>query len=357
MSSLETEDLRGRAAYVALVFGWAALSVLAVWRLLPTSVAYEPPEGWVRFASGLAIQDVMSDGGLILAAGVGGLHEIDQDGRDRPVDLSAVPGLGSPPILRAMARDSQGRLWLGHQNGLAIRDGNTWMEAMLEHAGAPGTVRALAVDAAGKVWAGGQGGLFREKGEGGAVVPVDLPQPNAEVTALTFDRAGNLWVGTASHGVFLLANGTWFNWTVRHGLPHPQVTSLLVGGDGRVWCGTGFYNKGGAVAFRADPASHWRLSDTLSVPDLAGAKVRSLYEDADRRLWLGHEYDGITIRSDGKTARFVTEADGLPDPEVTLIRPGADGSLWIGTMKGVLHLSPAAIRALLPVSPGGGHES
>ena len=340
----------------ALVAAWVILVLVAAWNLLPSPVPYVPPVGVVRFAPAIAVQDMISDGSLVLVAGIGGLSEIDANGSERPVDLAGVSGLGSPPMLRALLSDGQGRLWLGHQNGLAIRVGQSWHDVARADGSALGTVRVLVTDASGVVWGGGARGLFRV-GEGISPVPVAFPQPDAEVTAMTFDRAGGLWVGTVTHGVFRLHDGTWTDWTVADGLPHPQVTALLVTAEGSVWCGSGFYNKGGAALFRADPSGQWRLSETLGVSNLAGPKVRSLFEDADGRLWLGHEYDGITIRQGNATVRFLTEADGLPDSEVTLFRQATGGGLWIGTMKGLLRLSPAAVETLFLHEADNSHES
>ena len=76
--------------------------------------------------------------------------------------------------------------------------------------------------------------------------------------------------------------------------------------------------------------------------ELAGPKVRSLYQDRAGRMWLGHEYDGITVRFQGRTVRFITMTDGLPAREVMTMRQAPDGALWLGTLGGrpVCHRRP-----------------
>jgi ligand-binding sensor domain-containing protein len=267
-------------------------------------------------------------------------------------------------MLRALAKDDQGRIWIGHQYGLAIMEGEghagqRWSTPTFEEGAAPGAIRALAVDGEGAVWTGGDRGLFRAEKNSTTLKAVPLPLPDAEISTLMFDRESGLWIGTMGHGVFRFNGGAWSHWTVKDGLPHPQVTSFLIRKDGAVLCGTGFYNKGGVAVFHrhASSGGKWRLAKTLPATEFAGEKVRSLFEDAQGRLWLGHEYDGITIRQDGKTLRFITKADGLPDMEVTLILPRADGGLWLGTMKGLVHLSPAAVKKLITQKSGGNNDS
>jgi ligand-binding sensor domain-containing protein len=364
MSAKGNMKRRGGLAGMALMLGWGALALVAVWHWWPSSAAYVPPAGWTRFAPELAVQDMLIGEGRMLAAGIGGLYEISADGRTRKIDLSAVPEFSTEPMLRALAKDAQGRIWIGHQYGLAIMEsegqaGQRWSTPTFEGGSAPGAIRALAVDAEGAMWAGGDRGLFRSGGNSTTLIAVPLPQEGVEISTLMFDRENGLWIGTMGHGVFRFKEGAWSHWTVKDGLPHPQVTSFLTRKDGAFLCGTGFYNKGGVAVFRASAANggEWRLPETLPSTEFAGEKVRSIFEDAQGRLWLGHEYDGITIRQDGKTVRFVKEADGLPDMEVTLILPRTDGGLWLGTMKGLVRLSPAAVKKLITQTSGGIHGS
>lgn len=357
MRAVDSTKRRSSLTSMVLLLGWGALALFAVWRLLPTPAVYEPPAGWTRFAPSLAVQDMLISEERVLVAGIGGLYEIAPDGRERNIDLATVREFGTGPMLRALTKDAQGRIWAGHQYGLAILEGQNWTVPVFEGKDVPGAIRALTTDAEGNVWAGGERGLFHASPNSASLINVQLPQPDAVVTALMFDRENGLWAGSLAHGVFRLRNGTWSHWTAEQGLPHLQVTSFLNGKDGSVLCGTGFYNKGGVAVFRPDTSGQWQISSTLPASDFAGEKVRSLFEDGQGRLWLGHEYDGITIRQNDKTVRFVTAADGLPDPEVTLIRPDADGGLWIGTMKGLVRLSTAAVEKLILQNSGGAHES
>jgi ligand-binding sensor domain-containing protein len=257
-------------------------------------------------------------------------------------------------MLRAIARAGEGRIWVAHGNGLTRldSDGGGAFHA-LEGPGSP--MRALALDGAGKLWAGGDDGLFRIAPDG-KVTPIALPQPDITVTALLADTGGGLWIGTVKRGLMRYDGGTWSLWGVAEGLPHPQVTALMRDQGGRVWAGTGFYSRGGAV--RLDPgADGWRIGKVLTGADLAGAKVRSLYQDAAGRMWFGHEYDGLTIRQDGRSVAMIGLQDGLPDAEVTTILSDGAGGVWIGTLKGALHLPAQTIERLISAKPGESNDA
>lgn len=347
MSSLSIHKLERRSLSGVLVAGlWVVIAGLALWSLRPVALGYVPPEGWTHVAPELAVQDILLDESAVWIAGIGGVVHVDIAGHVRPVP---VAGASSEMMLRAVKKDSAGQIWLAHRNGLSRVEPDGVISEMAITANA-GVMRALALDGADQLWAGGETGLFRVAGNGG-LEPVPLPVDGAEVTALLADSSGGLWIGTAQHGIMQRVGDDLKVWSTDDGLPHSQVTSLMQDSAGDVWVGTGFYSKGGAARFGLG-ANGWRIDEVLSGDALAGPKVRALFEDRDARLWLGHEYNGITIRRNGTAAATIGPAGELPDLEVTVIRQDALGGMWLGTLKGALHLSPGAAATLFSEKPG-----
>lgn len=304
------------------------------------------PEGWTLHAADLQVQDILFDGDITMIAGIEGLVTLSPHG-DEKRRLMGERGIA--PFLRAIVQDHMGRTWVARESGVSrlTKDGET----ALAHAGgkAPGAMRALALERNGRLWAGGDAGLFRVAAD--TLIPVPLPRQDTLVTALLFDLEGGLWVGTAQRGVLRLKDGRFQAWSVADGLPHPQVTCFFLERDGSVWSGHGFYNKGGAVRFVRD-AARWRIGDSLPLEQLAGPKVRSIYRDRNGRLWIGHEYDGLTLRDQGRTVRTLTVDDGLPDAEVTVIDQDRAGNLWLGTLQGAVRLTPGAVERLFAQQSG-----
>lgn len=268
----------------------------------------------------------------------------------------AIPGRSTNAPVEALLLDRNGALWVGHEQGLSIRTASGWT-TLTERDGLPHRrVRALAGTHDGFVWAGTARGAVR--------LPMDGPWSRADlrrvttrdglphdtVRAILEDDEGGVWFGSqapSAGGLSRLMDGRWTHWTPAEGLPHTNVTSLLQVADGRLWVGCGYHLEGGAAVF-ARRAGLWRLERSVPTEELAGAKVRSLCTDGRGRIWLGSEYDGVTVRGTRGTLRILTVRDGLPAMEVMAIARGRDGSMWLGTPAGVVRLRPQALAALFP---------
>ena len=101
-------------------------------------------------------------GRLWLGSEGGGLTVV-QEGRFRTFGLR--DGLASD-IVRAVAEDGDGTIWIGTDAGLQSRDERAFSSWGAADGLPGGAVRALAVDAAGTVWVGTSAGAFRRRARG-----------------------------------------------------------------------------------------------------------------------------------------------------------------------------------------------
>jgi ligand-binding sensor domain-containing protein len=146
-----------------------------------------------------------------------------------------------------------------------------------------------------------------------------------------------------------LENGEWRYFTRKEGMPHLDITALMEDRFGRVWAGTGFYDHGGAVCFSRN-GRDWSITQVLTqASGLAGARVRSVFEDQSGLFWFGSELDGLTRWNDGK-ALVLTVKDGLPNNEVTWMLQTPDHALWLATPGGIVRIGPNA-AARSPIRP------
>lgn len=329
-----------------------AIVAAAVYLSLPTKYPPLRP-GWTIWRDPGPVRAMAFLGGDVYCAGLNGVHRLGEESVAESINL---PGTRGTVLAGAMAVDPKGRLWVGHSQGLSIRDVDGSWRTFTRDDGLPHSfVAALLVTRGGSVWIGTHNGAAEVpadwSGEAGRVrLLMDSDGlPHARISAMIEDSEGGIWFGTYASpegGLGRLADGRWTTWRATDGLPHPNVTSLCAAGDGRVWAGCGFYQEGGAAVFARD-GERWRLQSVVPTDELSGANVRSLYEDPLGRMWLGQEYDGITIRSGGRTVRIVTLDDGLVSPEVITMARAADGSLWLGTLQGAVRVSPQAVETLL----------
>jgi ligand-binding sensor domain-containing protein len=174
--------------------------------------------------------------------------------------------------------------------------------------------------------------------------------PHDLLSAVLEDREGGIWFGThaaPAGGLSLLKGGRWRHWTLKDGLPHADIVCLLIDREGRLWAGCGLYDRGGAAVFVPGPDG-WRMSGTLPVAEMAGPKVRSLWEDSAGRLWIGSEFDGLAVRFGDRTLRILTTDDGLAGQEIMAIAGTPDGAVWLGTIDGLTRIGADAVTRLFP---------
>lgn len=153
---------------------------------------------------------------------------------------------------------------------------------------------------------------------------------------MLLDAESGLWVGTTK-GLYYFAGDQRQRWGVEDGLPNPQVSALMQDRKNLVWVGTGFHDQGGTILFKKESGS-WTLEKTLPNSLLAAPKTRSMFQDANDNIWLGSETAGLSIISKDQSLRKITQNNGLPGREVTIIKQASNKGVWLGTLKGLIHV-------------------
>lgn len=258
----------------------------------------------------------------------------------------AVPqALQSLRFVRQLLTENDGTVWIAHEDGIS-----RWRDQRIQHWSTrastfPGRGLALSRDAAGTLWAGSSRGLTRWQQNRFAPVPLPHGLDQAAVSMLYSDHAGGLWVGSdapQSPGLLRRAASGDLFWSRRTGLPHPSVNAVLESDHGkRLWIGSGFAGAGGALTLSF---GDWGFTQAQSW--LPGRKIRSLYLDQHARLWLGMEYDGVSVLS-GKRLHVLSTRDGVAGPEVKVVLEDPTGTFWLGTNNGLSRWStlPPSIGA------------
>jgi PAS domain S-box-containing protein len=222
--------------------------------------------------------------------------------------------------IEAAIEDRGGDIWIGGQRGLYRYSGE---KLTFELAISDG-VTALLEDRAGNIWVGTQKGLFRLAKEQLARVVVDkLGQ--RQVTVLAEDTAGNLWVGTNGDGLFRYANGKWDSFTSRDGLSDDRVHTIFQDQEGNLWVGT----AGGLDRFRNTPIMPITAKEGLLSDD-----VTSVAESTNGRIFAFSDGAGLTELGSDQIVQH-TAQNGLPTNFGASLYASADGSVWIGTDRGL----------------------
>ena len=241
--------------------------------------------------------------------------------------------------VQAIARTSDGYLWVGTQEGLARFDGIrfTVFDSGNESAFSLNFITSLCVDSAARLWIGTASGIvLLEKGHFTAFSNALLL--HASVRSIIEDKSGRVWVGT-ENGLFENVGGRVLAFDVASGLPDLRIRALREDRQGVLWVGTA---KGLA---RFDGKRFETVPLASGIADVA---VTALTEDDDGTFWAGTENGGV-YRSNGDHFDIVVEA-GRTGPgrygAVSALMQDHEGNLWICGDKGLVRWRNGEFSAL-----------
>jgi len=343
-----------RWIYKVIIAAWIVAIIAAIlWQFRPAADE-PPPPGWRNWKGiGSILATVITKDGVFVGGSRGLFHIITEQGSVKTIE---IPGVKNPVMVWALLLDSEDVLWVGHDKGLSIRKGTDWKTLTRDDGLPDTTVRAIVKTKDRIVWLGTNNGAVRLNGPGPwdqNTMTLLTPQDgllHKVISAILEDREGGMWFGNyvaPEGGLSRLKDKQWQYWTPKDGLPHANITSLMLDHEDRVWVGCGFMDRGGAAIF-SKSSGDWRLETTIPTNELAGPKVRSLFQDNKGRVWLGSENDGMAVRFGNKTLRILTVKDGLAAQEIMSITESKDNAIWLGTLDGLTRIGSEALTSLFP---------
>jgi ligand-binding sensor domain-containing protein/signal transduction histidine kinase/CheY-like chemotaxis protein len=159
--------------------------------------------------------------------------------------------------------------------------------------------------------------------------------PQSAILTLAQTPDGYLWAGTWE-GVARF-DGTRFTLFESHSTPALQARSirgLATSRDGTLWLST----EAGLTGMRGGT-----FFPVPTPPDLAVKDLRTLLSARDGSLWIATLGYGLLRYQDGRFQAWTTRT-GLVDDYVSALAEGADGSIWIGTSRGLQRWDGQALQ-------------
>jgi ligand-binding sensor domain-containing protein/AraC-like DNA-binding protein len=251
-----------------------------------------------------------------------------------------LPGNLSSTVVRALAEDREGRVWVGTRDDGVILVKKTGDSFETDYIGPKGTeITTLFVDRKGALWIGTQDcGLTRYWQEQRLSFTTANGLTNNTIRAIYESPFGNLWIGTNSGGINILereiedsgGKTPARNFTV---LPEPKeftsdvIISFFEDREGTLWIGT---NGGGLYNLRESKIITYTNKNGLSFNNVYG-----VFHDSHGRVWMGSKGYGVNYY-DFKESRFytLTTRDGLSSDSVLSFSEDPGGALWFGTLGG-----------------------
>jgi diguanylate cyclase (GGDEF)-like protein len=281
-----------------------------------------------------------------------GLNRIDPGGSIRV--LTERDGLAGNTV-NALAPSKDGGLWVGSWPGGVTR---LWPDGKARRYDAedapPDQFRVAAIHerADGEVWIGAANGLYRlpPGASGSRLERVALGKEKPDgVRGFAEDAQGVLWAAS-KQGLLRLTGPAPRKFTHIDGLRQDFLSSIAFAADGSL-----------AVAYREPIGAEKVVLDRdrllvhpiTTATGLVSNKVVLLGRDASGAMWIGTGSGANVYGKDWSSARSLGKIDGMIsedlDQNAFLAEP--DGTVWLGSSRGLIHYRPAAAPAPRP-DPG-----
>lgn len=237
-----------------------------------------------------------------------------------------LPARDAQSALSSLQEGPDGSLWIGtHGAGLYIYDGERFTPFTRRDGLSDDRVIEILRDRSGNMWVATRDGLNRFR-----PVPFDVHTaatglPTEMPGGMIGEPSGTIWLAPPTGGLFRGSiTGAHASFVEAEAVRnYDRVTVLAHARGGGVWAGR---LLGTVSRFVAGEAPSHAAAEGLP-------PITEILEDADGTLWIG-TWRGLFRRRGGELAHL-TEAHGLPDAFVHRMLRTADGTLWIATQTGV----------------------
>jgi ligand-binding sensor domain-containing protein len=245
---------------------------------------------------------------------------------------------GSMPAVdvQTLLATADGALWIGDKDGRIAHLFRGQAKIYGQADGVPvGRNRFIISDADGGIWSAGVGGFVRFDGRRFKKARADWGYPTETADIAEVDSSGTLWVSSEGHTYYLL-----------HGDNRFQAVS---GSTGRVM---DIVPESSRVVLLADEGwvhAYWRAaprSNPIALPYSSHSRV--LLEDRDHTVWLALALGSLLRADDMEKAvnslqpnsnstdlQSMSIKDGLSGLETRTAFEDREGSVWIGTERGL----------------------
>ncbi|GAB4134368.1 MAG: hybrid sensor histidine kinase/response regulator [Bacteroidia bacterium] len=241
---------------------------------------------------------------------------------------NTYPGMSSGTVFR-LYEDHAGRIWIGsYADGLYVFENGVSAPVT---AGGQTLQQPVAVkeDQSGVIWVGHADGLSQINNR--SVTRTFLN--GIRVRALEIGKDGHLWIGTYGKGLYEYDGKEFIQYNAEQNqLPMNYIHDIHEDSKGIIWIGTG----AGLVRYDRKSFKTYGIKEGP-----CNSYVGSIKEDREGNIWF--HTDACVMRFDGMTFKKYDEQNGLTSNTAFLIEFDQDGILWVGSNKGLdkVQLNPS----------------
>jgi PAS domain S-box-containing protein len=251
------------------------------------------------------------------------------------------PRPGSVNTVNVLLYTADSALWVGTSDGILVYRGSRLVREIQSIAQKRlGIVTGLAQDTWGNIWVSSGasfGGTYQWNGR----VWKHFGKPEGfsdnGVHRIMQDREGRLWFLTISFyapglypeledGAFIYDGKRFERVDRRNGLPDGRVYAIGEDSSGGRW----FATAKGLGRLRGDTWTYWNIQRGLRTD-----RVFTLAVDRDRRVWFGHQTQGLGYIDTSDAVVYMTPEQGFANAGVWDLLIDYAGRLWVATREGL----------------------
>lgn len=295
------------------------------------------------------------DSTLWVMTQMGGVCYMPQIGND--VLLAHFPESGRGNMIYAVCETSDGRLWIGHENGLGIYNPSTQLIDDYPALDLKQEINVLMADG-NDLWIGTRRqGIFVLNTTNGQLRHYQYSSdksytvPSNEITSLLCTSEGVIYVGTSWGLCRYERESENFMWYFEIGST-TRVTSLTEDKDGCVWASTS--NHGLFKQWEKGSTFRNFTYQQKEEQSLANNNVSSVFCDHSSQIWVVYNGTGLAryLPHTEGFEPFVVDAPEIQDQQIYFIVEDHKHNLWMGVETGMLCLGTRRDAASLQVLRG-----
>lgn len=223
--------------------------------------------------------------------------------------------------------DTDGNIWCAMNRGGVCKIKNDEITAVYDPDSLlkETTVRHVFQDSEGNIWASSTKGAARIKGDSCKLITASDGLAGSSITSVYEDIDGNLWFSCYENGISKLNRSTnqWTTYTTSDGLSGMQTWRITGDRNRNIWIGT---NDNGISKLEESAFIHYQ--------PLNDEHVTAAIRDKQGTFWVG-TYNGLIHLTDRGFYVYGTK-QGLPSPMIYSLYEDTSGNIWMGTRSGAV---------------------
>lgn len=278
-----------------------------------------------------------SKGSLWVGSQGGGLYRFDEDGFSQ---YSRERGLDAPTV-NSIIEYTPGTLWLATNAGLSFFDGKTFSKGKDPSGVFESSLNYFYRDSKNQLWIGGKNKIYKYDGKTFTTYSPKWRNENSEIWTFVEDKQGNLWIGAYLGGLIKYDGKTFVECSQQIGNGNDSHIASLIDKEGNIYFGT----LDGVWMYNPKDSTQINFNKTDGMSsDLVYSMIFGSSED---EMWVGtnqglNRVDLAEFKKTGKKNIVpFGKQEGFSGVENnTGGFQEKDGSIWFGTVNGLIKYDP-----------------